>query len=298
MQVLRDIWLFVLTVVVIPAWLSITAAQQPVLNERNTVQESNLSEVIMDANNITIVVTYDNNPYKEGLGTAWGFSCVITGMEKTILFDTGGDGRMLLENMSKLGIDPNVIEVVVLSHIHGDHTGGLELFLQKNSNVAVCLPKSFPQEFKDMVNSYGANIIEVEKHTGICRDVYSTGQLGTSIKEQGLIVRTEKGVVLVTGCAHPGIVEMTKRSKEVVDEDILLVMGGFHLRSATEAEVENIIRDLKTLKVQYAGPCHCTGDNSRTIFAKRYGPRYINIGAGRRIVIEDLQRNLETNNNE
>jgi len=104
--------------------------------------------------------------------------------------------------------------------------------------------------------------------------------------------------VLVTGCAHPGIVEMTKRSKEVVDEDILLVMGGFHLRSATEAEVENIIRDLKTLKVQYAGPCHCTGDNSRTIFAKRYGPRYINIGAGRRIVIEDLQRNLETNNNE
>ena len=54
-------------------------------------------------------MVYDNNPYKEGLTTSWGFACVIKGAEKTILFDTGGDSAVLLDNMQQLGIDPNEI---------------------------------------------------------------------------------------------------------------------------------------------------------------------------------------------
>lgn len=73
----------------------------------------------------TITVVFDNNPYKEGLATSWGFSCVVGGTEKTILFDTGGEGSILSANMDALGIDPAEIDVVVLSHIHGDHVGGL-----------------------------------------------------------------------------------------------------------------------------------------------------------------------------
>ncbi len=248
---------------------------------------------ISDINNITITVTYDNNPYKEGLGTSWGFSCVITGTGKTILFDTGGDGNLLLENMSKLGIDPNGIEIVVLSHIHGDHTGGLEMFLQKNSNVTVYLLKSFPKKFKEIVSSYGAKITEIDKHTEICDKVYSTGQLGTLIKEQGLFVRTEKGLVIITGCAHPGIVKIAKTAKDLINEDILLVMGGFHLEWATKGKIENIIMALKELNVKYVAPCHCTGDNARALFAEHFGQRYVNIGAGRVIAIEDLQKSLE-----
>ena len=80
---------------------------------------------------MAITVIYDNNPYKEGLETAWGFAASITGTEKTILFDTGGDGSILLNNMQKLAIDPNGIDTVVLSHIHPDHTGGLNSFLEK-----------------------------------------------------------------------------------------------------------------------------------------------------------------------
>ncbi len=80
-------------------------------------------------NNLAITVTYDNNPCKQGLETAWGFSATFTGAEKTILLDTGG-GRSLLDNMEKSAIEPDSIDVVVLSHIHGDHTGGLGSFLE------------------------------------------------------------------------------------------------------------------------------------------------------------------------
>jgi 7,8-dihydropterin-6-yl-methyl-4-(beta-D-ribofuranosyl)aminobenzene 5'-phosphate synthase len=83
-----------------------------------------INEIISSAiGELRITVIYDNNPYKEGLITSWGFACVIYGAEKTILFDTGGNSAVLLDNMQQLGMDPKEIDVVVLSHIHGDHIG-------------------------------------------------------------------------------------------------------------------------------------------------------------------------------
>ena len=247
------------------------------------------NNTVYDSNMVNITVIYDNNTFKEGLGTAWGFSCVITGFEKTVLFDTGGDGPLLIENISKLGIDPNDIELVFLSHTHWDHVGGMESFLEKNHNVSIFMPESFPQDFKQMISSRGAKIIEIEKPMEICQGAHSTGQLGTSIKEQGLILRTDKGLILITGCAHPGIVSMAQKAKELFNENILFVMGGFHLSATSNREINNIIKAFKDLQVKYAGPCHCTGDNARTLFAEQFGDKYINIGVGRVITGKNLQ---------
>ena len=236
-----------------------------------------------------ITVVYDNNPYKEGLGSAWGFSCLITGIEKTILFDTGGDGSILLDNIGKLAIELNNIDTVVLSHIHGDHTGGLGSFLEKNPNVTVYLPKSFPKRFKDKVRGHGADIVEVKQSLKICENVYSTGQPGMLIKEQSLIIRTEAGLIVITGCAHPGIVKIVDAAKELLKDDILLVMGGFHLEWATTGKIEKIISAFERLNVRYAGPCHCSGDRARAAFEKHFGENYINIGAGKVVTMADLQ---------
>ena len=237
---------------------------------------------------MTITVVYDNNPYKEGLETTWGFGCVITGAEKTILFDTGGDGSILLKNMEKLAIDPNGIDTVVLSHIHGDHTGGLQSFLEKNSDVTVYLPESFPKKFKDNVKSYGSKIVEVEQSLKICENVYSTGQLGKLIKEQSLVIRTEAGLLVITGCAHPGIVKIVNATKESLKDDILLVMGGFHLEWATKGKLEKIISAFRQLNVRYAGLCHCSGNKARSLFEKHFGKNYISIGAGKVTTMADL----------
>ena len=239
-------------------------------------------------NNLAITVTYDNNPCKQGLETAWGFSATFTGTEKTILLDTGG-GRSLLDNMEKSAIEPNCIDVVVLSHIHGDHTGGLGSFLEKNTNVTIYLPKSFPKKLKDNARDYGAKIVEVKESLKICENVYSTGQLGEWIKEQSLIIRTEAGLVVIIGCAHPGIAKIVNTAKELLKDDILLVMGGFHLEWATKGKIEKIISTFRQLNVQYAGPCHGSGDQSRNLFEKHFGKNYINIGAGKVITMQHLQ---------
>ena len=235
-----------------------------------------------------ITVVYDNNPYKQGLETAWGFSAFITSPEKSILFDTGGD-RSLLNNMEKSAIDPDKIDTVVLSHIHPDHTGGLGSFLEKNPNVTVYLPESFPTKFKDNVQDNGAKMVEVEQPLKICENVHSTGQLGKWIKEQSLVIRTDKGLILITGCAHPGIVKIVNTAKDFLKDDILLVMGGFHLEWATKGKIEKIISAFKQWHVRYVGPCHCTGDKARALFEKHFGSNYINIGAGKVIALADLQ---------
>jgi len=216
--------------------------------------------------NPIITVTYDNNPYKEGLETGWGFSCVIKGLEKTILFDTGGDGQRLLANMRKLGIDPEEIDIVVLSHIHGDHVGGLHSILRKNPKAIVYLPISFPDSFKDKVKDYGAKVIEVQRPLKICENVYSTGELGEGIKEQSLVVSTEKGLIVITGCAHPGIVMIVHEAKNLVRNNVLLVMGGVHLGGKSKGELNNIISNFKKMGVRHVGPCHCTGDTARELF--------------------------------
>ncbi len=255
-------------------------------------------EVMIDENQIDsgpaieelgITVVFDNNPYKQGLGTAWGFSCLVTGAEKTILFDTGGDGAMLLGNMEKLGIEPNSIDAVVLSHKHGDHTGGLKSFLSRNSSVTVYMPESFPAGIKKDVKKSGAKIVEVTKPMRIFENVYSTGQMGTLIKEQGLIIRTGKGLVVITGCAHPGIVKMVRVSKELLGDDILFVMGGFHLEWTTRGKIEKVISEFKQMGVKYAGPTHCSGEKARELFEEHYGDKYIKLGAGRTVTLEDLQ---------
>ncbi|MGB5746876.1 MAG: MBL fold metallo-hydrolase [Desulfobacterales bacterium] len=230
-----------------------------------------------------ITVVYDNNPYKEGLTTSWGFACAIKGAEKTILFDTGGDSAVLLKNMQQLGMDPKEIDIVVLSHFHGDHVGGLNGFLQKNVNVTVYLPATFPPEFKESMKRAGINTVEVNEPARICKGVYSTGVLGSMIKEQALMISTGRGLIVITGCAHPGIVHILQAAKEIIEDKILLVMGGFHLGAMDKAQLKEIIGNFRKLGVERAGPCHCSGDLARRMFKEEYGKDFFDVGVGRLI---------------
>jgi len=232
---------------------------------------------------IVLRIVYDNNPYQEGLETAWGFSCVITGCEKTILFDTGGEGDILLRNMQKCGVDPRQIDIVVLSHIHGDHTGGLDEFLAVNPNVEVYLPKAFPDEFKAQARSVAAKVIETDGPQETCAGVCTTGVLMQPIPEQGISIDTPEGILVITGCAHPGIVKITEAARKHADQPVQLVLGGFHLGRATQDEIDRVIDGLKKLNVQQVAPTHCTGDEARRRMKDAFGERYVDVGAGCRL---------------
>ncbi len=237
------------------------------------------------AKDVTLTVTYNNVPFNEDLKTDWGISVFIEGLAKSILFDTGGNGSILLSNMEKLKINPAEVELVVLSHIHYDHVGGLDAVLEKNNKVSVYLPSSFPDDFKNKVKSKTGKLLTVKEPHKICENVWLTGELGTSIKEQSLVIGTPEGLIVVTGCAHPGIVDIVKFVKNHFKENIYLVLGGFHLISYSESGVKKIIRELKRLKVKKIAPSHCTGERAIELFREAWEKDFIELGCGAKIKI-------------
>ena len=231
------------------------------------------------------VIVYDNNEYDPALQTGWGFACWIETGAGTILFDTGGDSPTLLGNMAQLGIDPQAIDVVVLSHIHGDHTGGLMGLLDTGARPVVYVPAAFPTSFKEAVRAR-TELVEVTEPVEVLPDIYATGAVsGSTIAEQALAVETMEGLVVVTGCAHPGVVGMVRRAQEVTGDNVALVTGGFHLGGASRAQIEGIIADFRQLGVQRLAPCHCTGDLARQMFADAFGADFVPAGVGWRVTL-------------
>lgn len=262
-----------------------------IANCRANKKEQAMDEEIETAGieNLKITVIYDNRLWKEGLEPAWGFSCLIEGLDKKILFDTGGDGKVLMSNVKKLEIDPKQVDIVVLSHEHGDHVGGLASFLSANPNVTVYVLRSFPPSIKNEAKGHGAEVVEVAGPAKISEHVLSTGEMGTMIKEQSLVIPTDRGLIVITGCAHPGVVDIVKKAKELTNQEVLLVMGGFHLLGHSDAQIKRIISEFSKLGVRYAGPCHCTGDRAIELFAQEYGEHFIQIGVGRTVELSSLE---------
>ena len=231
---------------------------------------------------------YDNKSLYPHLAPKWGFACLVS---DGLLFDTGGDGRTLLSNMAQMGIDPAGIGTVALSHAHGDHTGGLAGLLATGVRPTVYVPRSFPARFKAGVRSLTA-LVEVHGPVEIRPGIHTTGEVGRRIVEQALAVETEEGLVVVTGCAHPGVVEMVRRARDAAGGrtpprtggagggKVYLVLGGFHLGGMSGRQVERIIADFRQLGVQRAAPCHCTGDRATRILAEKYGEDFIRVGVG------------------
>ncbi len=233
----------------------------------------------LEKNRITITILFDNYVFSKGLKSGWGFSCIIKGVEKTILFDTGGDGDILFYNINKLNVNPKEIEYIVISHNHWDHIGGLLSILERNNNVSLYLPASDNSISIQKVESL--KILLKKEPVEICKDVFLTGEMGTNIKEQSIILNTNRGLIVITGCAHPGIVDILKKAKDIIDKDIYFVLGGFHLKAMTDNEINEVIREFKNLNVLKVGPTHCTGDKAIKLFKSEYDENFVKIGVGK-----------------
>jgi 7,8-dihydropterin-6-yl-methyl-4-(beta-D-ribofuranosyl)aminobenzene 5'-phosphate synthase len=186
-----------------------------------------------------VAVVYDDCSIKPAMKTGWGFSCLIeTEGEPPLLFDTGSDGATLIHNMKQINIAPENIGVIVLSHAHGDHTGGLSAILERNRHAEIYVPASVKLDLP------GRKVIKVSQPTPIMKDIFSTGELEGI--EQSLAVRTKSGILVITGCSHPGvgvILDVASRQGELYG-----IIGGLHGFRNFER-----LRDLSLIC-----PCHCT----------------------------------------
>lgn len=250
------------------------------------IQFSGVASGSADPNSVvTLTVLYDNTVYKEGLQAEWGFSCLIEGTEKTILFDTGGKPDVLEANFRKLKIDPNLIDTVVISHLHWDHINGLDWLVRENPRLKILLPDSAPEETVKQLQQKADQVQRVTEKKCLCGGVFSTGTLPHQIPEQALCLETPEGLVVITGCSHPGIVRILKTAKELSNQKIRLAFGGFHLKGHTPEQVGDIIEEIRHLGVEQIGPTHCTGEGAIAAFKQAWGDDFIAMGAGRQIRI-------------
>jgi len=237
-------------------------------------------------NPVTVTVIYDNYSKMKDMKADWGFSVVITGLEKEILFDTGTRPEIFESNFKESGLDASKIDLLIFSHEHGDHTAGLSSFVKMRTGIPVIFPYSFSAGFKQNMEKQGLKPLLVKDPAMICHHLYTSGQFDYSIPEQALVLDTENGLVVLTGCAHPGIIDMLKDIKTKFNKNIYMVLGGFHLLNKSEKEMDAIIADMKALGVVKCGATHCTGDRQIKMFREAFGENYFELGAGNTIVIK------------
>lgn len=272
-----------------------------------------------------ITVLYDAFGRAPALRKDWGYAALVEVGGKRILFDTGNNGDTLAINAKTLGIDLSRLDLVVMSHRHGDHMGGLAYLLGVNPQVPVHAPKegfgvyggdlpgSFYRRNEALAPSqryydgkppdvmrFGAawpraDIRLVDKSIEVIPGVHLISLVsdkpGTlELREQCLAVATPQGLVLVVGCSHPGIDRIVEAATKI-DPRVQLIAGGLHLVVSKDEEIDKIVATLRdTYKVGFVAPGHCSGEPAFAALVKAYGERYLYAGLGTTLALGPTPR--------
>lgn len=247
-----------------------------------------LLAALLPAAELEIRVVYDNTSARPGVQEDWGFAAVVTFQGRRVLFDSGTKPELFLENLGKLAVSPASIETAVISHEHGDHRNGIYRLWPQNPAIPVRFLDAFPPKAFEEAAAIGMRPLRVTGPEEIVPGVWTTGFVPGRPPEQSLLIETSKGLVMLTGCSHPGIVTLVETALRQRGKDsVYLLLGGFHLFQTPEADITAIAARLKELGVARIRPAHCSGDGAKSIFRRVFGEGFGEAGAG--LVLSPLE---------
>ncbi|MEA3460548.1 MAG: MBL fold metallo-hydrolase [Bacteroidota bacterium] len=265
---------FMLTGLLLLLGLPTIIAQEPALSGNSSVE-----------NTIHVTIIYDNYQHDPELETDWGFACLVEYQGKKLLFDAGRKAELYRKNIKLLDIHPENIPTLFISHEHGDHTAGMPWIIEMNPSVKCYLPASYAEQLKAR-GTLPPNSKGLAEPTHLYGPFYSTGDNFVAFREHGLVIKTEDGGVLITGCGHPGAVPMVTVAEEELGIEIHTLIGGLHLMNKSSEELEQLAATLKEMGVKQICPTHCTGDKSIASLKASFGEGYISGGTGKEIIIQ------------
>jgi len=261
--------------------LTVSSASVIILSAAALVVMGGATAVLRGAQSpsITITYLYDNTIAVPGVESDWGFACLVEAHGRRVLFDTGTKPDVFRRNAAALKVDLTKLDAVVLSHDHADHTGGF-LALGERPGLPVYYAQGFNAHVVSALRASRARLVPVSKGVEIAPGFRTSDEFGTAIREEALIVDARDGLVVVVGCAHPGIVSMLRQIRASTGKTIDAVVGGFHLNRTPPDDVRDIIRAFKALGIRRAGPTHCTGEEAIAMFKDAYGDDFVAGGVG------------------
>jgi 7,8-dihydropterin-6-yl-methyl-4-(beta-D-ribofuranosyl)aminobenzene 5'-phosphate synthase len=220
----------------------------------------------------------------------WGLSLCLKLKGLQILFDSGHKGTFL-HNASKMGVDLNKTDYIVLSHHHWDHTGGLRFseFTVKKKLITHprVLEKVLAEQSLDLVTSF--EVTTSTRPLEFMPDIYYLGEIPRQTDfEKGayqddpmsddtaIAIKTAKGTIIVTGCSHAGVCNISEYAKKVTGQNIYAVIGGFHLFEDDPMAIAGSIEYFKREKPKFLLPMHCVDHAAMSEFysnfkVKKYG---------------------------
>jgi 7,8-dihydropterin-6-yl-methyl-4-(beta-D-ribofuranosyl)aminobenzene 5'-phosphate synthase len=262
-----------------------------------------------------VTILYDAFGNRRGLTRDWGFAALVEYSGKRILFDTGNNADIFARNVRALGIDLRRLDLVVVSHRHGDHTAGLNYLLRVNPRVKIyapregfgvfgaALPGTFyrrdstlpdsmryfdatpPEELKFGTPWPEANFSWVDSLTEVAPGVAIISTVSKNpgtleLRELSLVIRTPKGLVVLVGCSHPGIETILEAARARGDH-VHLIFGGLHLVTSPDTTITRITTSLHDVwQVDEIAPGHCTGEPAFDALRRVFGARYVFAGLG------------------
>lgn len=245
-----------------------------------------VSELAEEVLGVTVTTLVDNQVARKDLASVWGLSLYVElrypGRGEVILFDTGGSPQVFRHNLQALGLDFSLLRGIVISHWHHDHYGavGTAIQLAGRGDIPVYVPHASAREQRE-IEAAGGQPLVVKARQLLAPGVATTGKQGTSIREQALVIDVAgHGLVVLTGCAHPGVLNILKAARRVFRQRPLYgLIGGFHITSRGVGEA--LARELAALNLRLVSPCHCTGAEAKEALRQVLGDEvYHENGAG------------------
>jgi 7,8-dihydropterin-6-yl-methyl-4-(beta-D-ribofuranosyl)aminobenzene 5'-phosphate synthase len=242
-----------------------------------------------EVKSVRITTIVDNNAWKKNLMSSWGISLFVETVSEekryAVLMDTSGSFETLFKNASWLGVNFASIKAIFVSHWHGDHCGSLSHVLPLSRRpIPVYVPSVSTSKIRTIKEAQGIPLV-CSRPVEFTNGLMSTGEMPVGISEHALLINSKnKGLVVLVGCSHPGIINILKRAQEVSGVNkIFAVIGGFHISSVTEGIA--VGKFLREIDVKLVSPCHCTSIGAKHGIAKIMGERYVKNGSGKIISI-------------
>jgi len=261
-----------------------------------------------------------DNTATYGYLAEWGLSVLIKTGNFCVLMDTGFTGTATF-NSRTMGIDLASLDAIVLSHGHVDHTGGLrDVLLRSGAKPVLCHPAALEPKVRRAKNSpdrrigmpltreelesIGARLNLARGPVELAAGVFAGGEVpmktGFEAIDEGLYheadnavvpdpmlddlslaFKTERGLVIVLGCAHRGPVNVIRHFQNLTgEESVYALIGGMHLMHASEERLSETVRSLKATGVKKLFLGHCTGFHALARLANEFGDALVPIGSG------------------